>query len=722
MRSCAGGLVLSLFLGTTSVQMGCGDNMPTVTMPDAVQHNAVIVNLDGPLAELAKLRMTVSVDGPSGMKSKQLDDRPVQSSFALELPADTTGKLTLKVAGLTSTRWTLATGSGTTDVAPGQVSRMSVSLARDNRDCFDGWTCMLTYPRPDTIQAIWAWKEQPPWKEGNPANLPVWTLGNRGLFQQWDGDIWRDLPVVPGVNERQLTGMTVTSNFGRPDIWIAAQGLNYEFDGTQWQSSGGTVRKIWAAGTSDVWGVDLRSIVHWNGSAWVDMKPSGVTNEEYYGVSGTSSSDVWVVGNIILHGSVAGLKQVGPLPPNEMHDVWIDPQSKTFWSVGRDGLIIRGEPPYTSGWEIIASPLGVNYLYAISGSNNQDIWIGGDNGALSHWNGAQWLMIDSGVTTPIRAISIRATNDVWFAGEGGIVLHWNGTSIELVSDPRPDLSGIWGSASDDLWAVGKSGALFHYDGKSWKTQNSGVTYDFKSIWGSGPSDIWAVGSDQSALLAAIHWNGSTWTEAKLPPYAAGSHPVVWGTAANNVYITASQGGYFQFNGVNWSVKPTGMNPAQDIVSIDGTDSNNVWALGVNLNVARFDGSKWTNVVAPGSNGSARSIMQIKVFPGDDVWVAASGTSCCQVFRLVNLAWMPMSPTGLWQGFMAGTTSDNIWFAGYHNSLSNWNGNSFQINHYGLSFSYDYPLYLPHGIRQLFALNNKELWAVGDRGLLMRRPL
>lgn len=77
-------------------------------------------------------------------------------------------------------------------------------------------------------------------------------------------------------------------------------------------------------------------------------------------------------------------------------------------------------------------------MRAIWGSSAHDVWAGGDQGMLVHYDGAVWSSVDSG------------------------------TSESLVA--------LWGSAADDIWAVSRSdvgkfqqtykSTILHYDGRS----------------------------------------------------------------------------------------------------------------------------------------------------------------------------------------------------------------------------------------------------------------
>ena len=715
-------LLCSLLLPSLGATGGCGDTAEFTR--DHLQRNAVKVKLDGSLATIDKLRLSVSVDG---LPSKKLEDMDVKSEFALVLPDDTKGKLTVQIDGINSQRWMVASGSGIVDVAPDQVERLTVILKGQGEVCRDGWCYQGPVPRPDTIQALWAFNDKPAWQTTPaPQNNPVWALGNRGLFQQWDGDVWRELPVISGLENRQLTSIAMS---GSRDIWIAApNGAASTWIGNS------TSRKIWSAGPNDVWGITKDTISHWDGLRWVDKKPASlVPSAEFYGVGGTGPNDVWVVGNVVLRDTGSGLT---PLTPStngaNMYAVWRDPKTGTVWMAGRSGeagVILRGESPYLMAWESVAAPFNSSIIfYDISGIDGKDIWVVGEKGSIAHWNGAQWLQVHSGVSATLRTISIRSSDDVWFGGDSGTVLHWNGSAIELKAGGLPNFQGIWGTASDNLWAVGCGGAIYHYDGQSWSAVQTGFSDDFSSVWGSSDKDIWVVGKDTSGYFVTVRWKDGKWSRTQTED-SGGSHPSLWGTSAKNVFATFNGGMYRHFDGDKWSDSMSVNLPSSpDLVSIDGSSEQNIWALGVTtdgLGVARYDEGKWKDVSPsiPGLMVSANYLAQIRVFSPQEVWIAVAPNNLTSlVYRWKSGTWeakdWPSPPGSGPVGVIGGSAPNDIWFGGFQNSLARWTGSALELKYNG-SGGTELDVQRPLGIRGILTLSPGVSWAVGDGGLIMR---
>lgn len=69
------------------------------------------------------------------------------------------------------------------------------------------------------------------------------------------------------------------------------------------------------------------------------------------------------------------------------------------------------------------------FLYGVWGNSSSDIFAGGFNGSILHYDGKTWDNMTS-----------RTTNAIY---------------------------DLWGESSSDVFAVGRSGTILHYDGEAW---------------------------------------------------------------------------------------------------------------------------------------------------------------------------------------------------------------------------------------------------------------
>ena len=131
------------------------------------------------------------------------------------------------------------------------------------------------------------------------------------------------------------------------------------------------------------------------------------------------------------------------------------------------------------------------------------------------------------------------------------------------------LYSLWGSDTNDVYAIGHgsnggTASLYHYNGQNWtivkvSTLEGGFVDSYVSllkIAGSEKNDVWAVGRRgelgspvDSSLV--IHYDGSTWSEVKMPK-CEGNIAGVRVMSRTNVYLTGSHGEVYHFDGTTYS--------------------------------------------------------------------------------------------------------------------------------------------------------------------------
>jgi hypothetical protein len=150
-------------------------------------------------------------------------------------------------------------------------------------------------------------------------------------------------------------------------------------------------------------------------------------DERYYllAVWGSSPSDVWFVGQKVLH--------------------W---NGSTFAEYSNQGDVLE------SVWGT-----GPNDVWAVGGEN------GGSTGAFHHWDGSSWTR-KLGFQR-LGSVWANTPDDAWAVGgtQPG-ALHWDGTDWTASTAPTLLYGGVWGSDSADVWLRSGSGAE-HWDGSQW---------------------------------------------------------------------------------------------------------------------------------------------------------------------------------------------------------------------------------------------------------------
>jgi hypothetical protein len=270
-----------------------------------------------------------------------------------------------------------------------------------------------------------------------------------------------------------------------------------------------------------------------------------------FGVSGTSSSDVWAVGQsgsgepILEHWDGTAWTSVPqPVPVGALGDVAaISPDDA--WAVGNDNNVAVVEHWDGTQWERVPvqlpSDAGLNALAALS---SNDVWAAGEyranNGTLQplfvHWDGTSWSPVRQGAGTKRSGgkmfdLAALSPTDIWAVGYKGtpsidefepLAEHWDGTAWQVIDVPVPQppgnniLDGVSGVAADDVWAAGSTedgGVVQHWDGNAWNVELLENEGPVSGVGAAGADDIWVVGTVSQPRPLILHWDGQAWKRA-----------------------------------------------------------------------------------------------------------------------------------------------------------------------------------------------------------------
>ena len=203
------------------------------------------------------------------------------------------------------------------------------------------------------------------------------------------------------------------------------------------------------------------------------------------------------------------------------------PGDGSLWVVGGAlfaGTIIQFE---ADEWSEVEIGFPVPLLNWVHGTSAADVFAGGNDGTILHFDGEDWTAQETPVSTPVWGIWAVAPDDVWavggdnLLGDAPYVLHYDGEQWSLAPIPELERPGVraffkvWGSGPDDIYAVGQNGAVLHWNGTEFTELGVGVSQDLIGIWGTGPDDVTVVGGRGTAELA--HFDGVQWQRAPPSP-------------------------------------------------------------------------------------------------------------------------------------------------------------------------------------------------------------
>jgi hypothetical protein len=321
--------------------------------------------------------------------------------------------------------------------------------------------------------------------------------------------------------------------------------------------------------------------------AWeqVPSPDQSETRNMLRGISGTSSMDVWTVGEFESN--------AGDLNNLIMH-----------WN-GSDWQIYPG------------TDLGDSYndLWDVSAIASNDVWAAGtynvpgnSRSQLLHWNGSGWThtsLPDIQGGSFLFSIDAISANDIWaVGGQAGsptdppYAIHYNGSSWTEFPAANPGTYGnrfyaVDGIASNDVWAVGRQSNSYgdfhamaqHWNGSNWTNSTLPTNVltpigDLESVTMIASDDVWALGSTITGDLLMIHWDGTSWSE--MDTEGAQGGVVAWRTP--DLFSLGYR--ISEWDGTGWVVTDS-LNQLSfpTLVSSVTFSNGDIWAAGITYDTA-----------------------------------------------------------------------------------------------------------------------------------------
>ena len=177
--------------------------------------------------------------------------------------------------------------------------------------------------------------------------------------------------------------------------------------------------------------------LHYDGKKWKHLDPGG--SETFWWVSGSSDTDVWMVGE---HGRIAHYDGSGFSESDR-------PTTATLWGA------IAFSP--TDAW-------------AVGGS--ADHAAGEDTDVVAHYDGTSWTRIvlpGAPLGRALFKVWGTSSDDLYVVGEASTIWHKTGDTWALESDPPlgdGTLFTVFGCSADEVYAVG-SRSILRRDASGW---------------------------------------------------------------------------------------------------------------------------------------------------------------------------------------------------------------------------------------------------------------
>jgi hypothetical protein len=312
-----------------------------------------------------------------------------------------------------------------------------------------------------------------------------------------------------------------------------------------------------------------------------------------------------------------------------------------------------------------------------------------------------YTAVDNVPYAPLNAISAVSAGDVWAVGQSSgtpLIDNYNGSSWSQSSLPSGpcsvfeadcNLTGVSGTSASNVIAIGNgtiptsSGwqletLAYQWNGSAWSQLTVPASIPESAmdhLQAFSATDAWAVGTapnatDTGTVVAAVNWNGSTWTQVATP-FSTGANLTVnaiSGDSASDIWVvgeTATRGYtggtrtsvILHYNGSAWTQMTAPDNSG--LLDVDAVSPTDAWAVAFDGAVLSWNGSAWSVATTLELSNEAA----IAALSPTDVWVAQLGG----VAHFNGSSW---TTTSLPAGVNVLTTHavvspGNVWFAGYY---------------------------------------------------------
>ena len=221
---------------------------------------------------------------------------------------------------------------------------------------------------------------------------------------------------------------------------------------------------------------------------------------------------------------------------------------------------------------------------------------------------------------------------------------------------------------------------------------------FNAVWMATATEGWAVSAGGG--VSRTQDGGATWTgvESGVRATLRG----VWGSGVNDVWAVGDQGTILRWNGSAWSpVTVTGV--TQNLNAIHGTGAGAAWAVGNQATIVRLSGTTWARENAP--TGVTDDLF--------GVWAAPNGNAMAvgergRGLRYNGTDWVnnatgagnSVTLTAVW-----GTAANSVWAVGTGGEIRFWNGTAWAAQASGAAAT----------LRGVQGAAANQVWAVGDGG-------
>lgn len=268
--------------------------------------------------------------------------------------------------------------------------------------------------------------------------------------------------------------------------------------------------------------------------------------------------------------------------------------------------------------------------------------------------------------------------------------------------------GVWERSPSDVWVVGAGGLIMHSNGDgTWSAPITGIpAQDLHTIWGDPVTgDIWVGGASNTLLHTSdgVHWSQETLSQQ------LGAVLSIWGTDHNNIWASGNGATgllvHSTGNGV-WGTA-AGLQPNAGnhyFLGIGGSGPTEIFAVGGN-EIYKFNGTGWFKDY---TDSNTNTVFQSVTAVSATSIYATAGTG--MFYSVGNGQWTNQTASTSW-GSVWGSSASDIYatgggaYPGLAHSIGNgsWSQESLSGQCYG---------------RAIFGTSKDDIYVVGSNNYIL----
>lgn len=442
-----------------------------------------------------------------------------------------------------------------------------------------------------------------------------------------------------------------------------------------------------------------------DGSTWTEM--ASPANEELVDVWASSTSDIHVIGSgsgLYSWDGASWSLDVADADLNRVHGL----AANNVYAGGQNGALMQYDG---SAWTDAGPVNGTRRI--------TDFWIdaggnvyasGADEGTgqgvvVRYTSALGWKNVTVPDATRLWSIWGSSTNDIYVLDRDTVFHYADGawTAIPQETIGRyMELSTVRGGAADDVYITGGAAELQHYDGSGWSSENGGVNSSLNAVLGFSNDSLFAVGFDHDDFKAGVEtYDGGGWVLTQVGDYPTKFSDIT-GDSATNMYavgenLMMTDPIAYSFDGSSWTpLSTTGLsNPLLSACYVPGAG---LYAGDDDGYIHLYGASSWTSSQELQSNGKVNSIWSAS---STDIWVGLEDGELAHYTGTWDISALPDESYDI--SSIHGTSSTDVWAVTEGGAIHHYDGSSWSLS----------TEYSGYSFNAVYAISADDVWVAGD---------